>query len=343
MWRNKTYERVRRFQAAWRHWRETAIMVCLIVCVSVPAMAAGTDKDDLFYWLFRSNAGAKTQNYHGVVHYYRYGETSRPMTIVHVVDEGIEQAMIEMKDCGTRQVRWENGEVNAYIQSADGTVKKVRMPKVFSLQSLSPDQIAVISSYYGVIDRAEEHILGRRADRILIAAKDQDRYSYKAWIDRQTGVLLRGELVDKSGQVIEGFAYRQIKFGTPAEEKATALLKALDDTDKSVLSIPVGGHATEQWDVAYVPRGFVSTTQLQRRLGNRLVDQLLFSDGINTFSIFFRRLNTGEQCSQNVDVGRYSPSNVVVRHIAGHEVVLVGQMPLATLVKIADSIRFNTP
>lgn len=321
-----------------RQWLLQTLGMMMFGCLSLSVMAAD-HKDDLSYWLLRFNTAAKTQNYHGVAHYYRYGETSLPIRIVHTVDDGVEQAAVETEKRGVRQVRWEKGRVKAYIEQPDGQVQSVRLTQEVSLKSLQPDRMALMSQCYRVGERGQDRVLGRMTDRVLIASVDQDRYSYKAWIDQQTGVLLRGELVDLGGQVIEGFAYRNIHFGKPDKDQMITLTPTEDKTSSA--SILSNQEVAQQWKIGFLPRGFINSAQMKRQFGEHNVEQMLFSDGINTFSVFFRRLNAGETCSQNTEVGRYSPANVVVREIAGHEVVLVGQMPLAALTKIADGIRFE--
>lgn len=300
---------------------------------------AETDKTDLFYWLARSNTAARTQNYHGIVHYYRYGETSHPVTIIHLADNGVGQTVMVTKDQGSRQLSWDQRESKASIYAMDGNSRLIKMPRIMSLQSLTPAQTQSLSNYYTVKPLGGEQVINRSADRVLISAKNHDRYSYKAWVDNKTGVLLRGELLDESGQVIEGFAFNQIIFGNSAKEKAASVTKGLDKPAHTLKAATKHNSSASIWRFAYLPDGFINTVQLRREIGPKAVEQWLFSDGINTFSLFFRPLDEGEVSAKNIDVGRFSPSNVIVRHISGYEVVLVGHMPFNTLTKIMDNIQ----
>lgn len=76
---------------------------------------------------------------------------------------------------------------------------------VDSLPSLVYADFKRLSSYYDFISVGRTRIADRLCDVIRVVARDGTRYSYIAWLDAETKLPLRVDLLDRDGETLEQF------------------------------------------------------------------------------------------------------------------------------------------
>lgn len=184
----------------------------------------------------------------------------------------------------------------------------------------SPYLIAVVGR-----DRVAGH------DALVLDARPRDaaRYGYRLWIEPQSGMLLGSTLVGPSGAAVEQIMFVDLVLQPLAEGTAPVPAAALAAAAAELAAPEIAGDAG--WTVADLPAGF--------RLVGRAADSapgaqhLLYSDGLASVSVYVEPLG-------NAPVGghRRGALSVYGRTLDQHQVVVVGDVPPATVERIARSV-----
>ncbi|HDY7814448.1 TPA: sigma-E factor regulatory protein RseB [Vibrio vulnificus] len=188
---------------------------------------------------------------------------------------------------------------------------------------------------YVQVGRARE--AGSPTQVIRIVPKDGLRYSYVVWIDEQSKLPLRADLVDRDGEVIE--QYRAITY--TVNQKIADLMSGLEDVQlPAVLTLPKGEVEKSNWRVSWTPEGFVANDLSRYRLAltDQMVESQLFTDGLFSFSVYVAEKDDHSLKGQLVRQGRRTLHSVVVGE---HEISVVGDIPPATAQRIAQSVTFT--
>ena len=185
---------------------------------------------------------------------------------------------------------------------------------------------------YQVLLDGEDRVAGRAAHQLRLLPLDQFRYGYRLWTDQESNLLLKSELVDVDGVVLERLEFVSLELQprlTTADFEVPSTLRerALDSLSGDAL-------AARQMALkaGWLPDGFIEVDRDLRLSGGerRPVAAATYSDGLAAFTLFVESLpeNAGE------GISRMGPTLAISRHIAadnaGWLVTLVGEVPPLT-------------
>lgn len=198
------------------------------------------------------------------------------------------------------------------------------------------DPASLVDSYeFVAVGRAR--IAGNTAQQIRIVSKDASRFSYQMWLDEETGLPLKLNMLDGKGQLLEQIQvthFDMLDVPHPFFERV----------NRSVLPEPmmIGKEQTRshEWEVGYLPEGMKEVKRDKRRLAvtGQIVEYLMFTDGLVDVSIYIQSAQDG--------VG----SNLALRHEldtfltltdGNAQVTVVGEIPLKTATDIANSLSLK--
>ncbi|WP_313487845.1 sigma-E factor regulatory protein RseB [Pseudescherichia sp.] len=207
---------------------------------------------------------------------------------------------------------------------------------VDSLPSLVYTDFKRLAAFYDFISVGRTRIADRLCEVIRVVARDGTRYSYIVWLDAETKLPMRVDLLDRDGETLEQF--RVVAFtvndrvGSNMENLAKANLPPL-------LSVPAGEKIDFNWSPTWLPQGFSEVSSSRRKLPtiDMPVESRLFSDGLFSFSINVNRANQNSS-DQMLRTGRRTVSTTVRDNA---EITVVGELPPQTAKRIADSIKFR--
>ncbi|HAZ55177.1 MAG TPA: sigma-E factor regulatory protein RseB [Franconibacter helveticus] len=207
---------------------------------------------------------------------------------------------------------------------------------VDSMPSLVYTDFRRLAPYYDFISVGRTRIADRLCEVIRVVARDGTRYSYIVWMDTQSKLPLRVDLLDRDGETLEQF--RVISFaiqdkpGTMMQNLAQASLPPL-------LSVPGTEKVTFNWSPSWLPQGFSEVSSSRRSLPtiDMPVESRLYSDGLFSFSV---NINRASQASveQMLRTGRRTVSSEVRDNA---EITVVGELPPQTAKRIASSVKFR--
>lgn len=288
-----TVERVRRQLGA----AGLALTLCcapLLVlgqAASRPGSPPGTV--DLSRWLPRIQQAASTRTYQGTLMFSAGGVVSSSK-VVHVCDGRQRFERIEVLDGRSRlQYRhneqlvtlWPAARV-AVLEDDDTTTEFPSLPRV---------PAARLQEHYELKPLGADRVAGHDADVLLLKPRDEHRFAQRLWVERETGLLLRGDVLGRQGEVLESSAFIDLRIGgrVPHEPIATAM-KRLDGY-RVVKSGSVRADLEgEGWRLARSVPGFQLVACSKRALDaaepaaqpSVPVLQTVFSDGLSQVSVF---------------------------------------------------------
>ena len=207
---------------------------------------------------------------------------------------------------------------------------------VDSLPSLVYTDFKRLAPYYDFISVGRTRIADRLCEVIRVVARDGTRFSYIVWMDTQTKLPMRVDLLDRDGETLEQFRVIAFSVGDDVSSSMENLAKA---SLPPLLSVPAGDNIKFNWSPEWVPQGFVEVAGSRRTLPTieTPVESRLYSDGLFSFSVNVNRANanSGEQL---IRTGRRTVSTTVRDNA---EITIVGELPPQTAKRIADSIQFR--
>ncbi|EMH4162450.1 sigma-E factor regulatory protein RseB [Pluralibacter gergoviae] len=207
---------------------------------------------------------------------------------------------------------------------------------VDSLPSLVYTDFKRLAPYYDFISVGRTRIADRLCEVIRVVARDGTRFSYIVWMDTETKLPMRVDLLDRDGETLEQFRVIAFSVGDEVSSSMEGLSKA---SLPPLLSVPAGDNIKFNWSPEWVPQGFVEVAGSRRTLPTieTPVESRLYSDGLFSFSVNVNRANanSGEQL---IRTGRRTVSTTVRDNA---EITIVGELPPQTAKRIADSIQFR--
>lgn len=255
----------------------------------------------------------------------------------HAISDHIPLAQLVLMD-GPRREIVQRGKEISYFETGLQPFTLDGDHIVDSLPTVVFSDFSRLAKYYDFIPVGRGRAVDRLSQVVRVVSRDGTRFSYVIWVDEDTKLPLRIDLLDRDGETLEQF--RVISFVDDDEVKGalTGLEKA---TLPPVLSVPEGEKATFTWQPKWLPDGVTEVARSRRNLPNVpvAVESRLYSDGLFSFSVNVNATTSGPS-EQLVRQGRRTVQTEVRN---ANEITVVGELPPATAKRIADSIVFATP
>jgi sigma-E factor negative regulatory protein RseB len=312
----------------------------LILGLSLLAPAAHADQPE-HRWLAKINNAADTLSYEGVFVYLHDGRMEA-MRVVRAVEGSDAKERLYSLNGEAREIVRDHEQVWCYLPDRKIGVHEYRKAVNASFPSLLPDDISGLEENYEMSLGKQARIADRPTQLIAVVPRDEYRYGYHLWADLQTGLLLKADLVDTDGEVIEQYMFTQVKIGAPI---AAESLKPR--TPKGALvwhgeQVMPGGApaAAEGWTVTNVPNGYRLTTSIMRMIPMRKapVQHLVYSDGLSTVSVFIEKLSADGPRPMD-GLSRMGAVHAFGNVVDGYQITVVGEVPAATVDLLGRSVR----
>lgn len=289
--------------------------------------------------LDRMTEASRTLSYEGVFVYHRDSRMDA-MRIIHQADQGAERERLIALTGHAREVVRNDESVTCIFPDDEAVlVEKSRPYKLPSAQISQPlDELA---ENYAFALAGKDRVAGRDAQIVVIQPRDRYRYGYRLWIDDATYLLLRSQLIGEQGKPLEQFMFTRLHVH---EEIPTRQLEpTISGADYTWYENSDDSHGKavdEGWQVEWLPKGFSISDRADELLADspRPVQHLVFSDGLALISVFVEKISN----ENGVLIGpsRLGAVNAFAKRANGHQVMVVGEVPLVTVRQMADSVSY---
>lgn len=302
----------------------------------LPAVYAADSAHD---WLMKINHAARMLNYEGAFVYQHDGQLEA-MRLVHKVENGRTHERLVSLNGAAREIIRTDREVLCYLPDEKSVMVEHRKVDDTSFPRILPERLNEIDESYVVQIGKSGRVTGRVAQQVIIKPRDEYRYGYRLWADRDTGLLLQADLLDAQGKLIEQFMFTQVNVGgnisaaalkPETEGKGFAWHRA--DAREKPAPTP------SRWAAAKLPRGFKLSRQMTRQAPMRqvAVEHLVYSDGLATISVFIEKKEAGAATAMQ------GASHMGAVHAHGtrrgdYQITVVGEVPAATVALISGSM-----
>jgi len=280
------------------------------------------------------SAADKRYNYEGTF-ILRKSDKMTTMHVVHGVDDrGVWESMESLNGEARKIVRYNNEVISIYPGRNLVTVsQKGDKP---GLHPILPENLDRLGNYYTINQLGDDRIAGRETSVLNLQPKDVYRYGYKYWLDNDTGVLLKCDLLDENNEIVEQMMYTS--FREYAEVPQTAFkIPELNGYTRKEVNKDRGEPARIGWHVSNLPQGFMLTQSTIRGGGKSESLHLMYSDGLASVSVF---VESGDNSPHYLEgASRMGALNAYGKHINGIQITVMGEVPEATVARIAHSME----
>jgi sigma-E factor negative regulatory protein RseB len=308
-----------------------AIPLCLLGgLLALPVQAS--EVQDL---LGRLAAAERQQSFQGTFIYERNGSFSTHAVWRRVEEGGQIRERLLQLDGPAQEVL----KVDGQAQCVTGALAdQVSEGQAWPARQLDAEQL---SNWYNMRVAGQSRIANRPADVLVLEPKDQHRYGFELYLDRETGLPLKSLLLNERGQLLERFQFAQLDTSTPVENAMQP-----SSACRAVRLRAADSMAEGSWRSDWLPPGFTLTTAQLRRdpASEEAVAYLMYGDGLARFSVFIEPLNGSVVDDARSQLG---PTVAVSRRMSTNTgdvmVTVVGEIPLGTAERIALSMRAGVP
>jgi sigma-E factor negative regulatory protein RseB len=307
------------------------------LAVLLQAGAAAAEPAD---WLGRMAQAVRTQNYEGVM-VYAQGGRMESMRIVHRFRDGREQERLQALSGDAREIHRDNDVVTCILPK-DRAVKVDRRAFSGLLPSLNRTTANEVSAFYDVQEMGSANVVGRACRVVSMRPRDAYRYGYRMWIDEETSVPLKVELLDPKGQALEQIMFTQISY--PSSIDDSALRPGVDAKDFVWIRHRAPAEAApagpENWVAGRLPPGFRMVVHEQQLMPGMQepVEHMVFTDGLATVSAFMAPQGAPRKFN---GLSRMGAMTVYGRMVNEFHVTVVGEVPQATVELVAHQLRYE--
>lgn len=315
----------------------------LLLLLGVPfsGFAEGVDPAEL---LVRMSDAVRETTYSGTV-VYSSEARMETLRVLHEYHDGSVRERLTSLTGDAREIYRDNNEVICVLpEQKIITVDRRAHQAASLLPSLRQENIAALGDQYRFEHIADERIAGRMCRGVRVLPKDDLRYGYEYWLDAETNLPLRVVVLDADGNRIEQMMFTDVTFtdGFPDErfERAPTsdeyrVIRHADESPR--LRVPA------RWSVSESPPGYRKISHSVRKgADDRVpVEHFLFSDGLATISVYGANAADSDAADVAPAKSHMGALNVMSRVIDGHQVTVVGEVPVAAVEWIAQRLQLT--
>jgi sigma-E factor negative regulatory protein RseB len=321
-----------------RMWRW---LIAGVLCGGlIPAgMAAEPPALDAAGWIARLNTAAAEHNYRGTMVYSAAGVVSSSR-VAHACrgDQVFER--IEALDGHEHRVYRHNETVQTVWPHKQVVVVEQRAAAqglVSTKRRVEPRAL----THYTLTTAGQSVVAGRRAQVLLLQPRDDLRFAQRLLADEVTGLLLRTDVLDTDGRVLESTAFSEVEIGWRTDPKA--LLEGMNPAGYKVLPSrrEIVDWTAHGWRLREAVPGFQLVGSLRRpavgRSGEGMALQAMFSDGLSFVSLFIEPYS--EQAHRRALAAGMGATHTVMQRVGDHWITAMGDVPRRTLEQFVGALE----
>lgn len=317
------------------------VLALALLAVSPALDAAEAPGPDPASWLSRMATAARELTYDASFIYVHDGRIES-MRVLHAREQGRERERLVHLSGPAREILRDGERVVGILPQGEGEVRATDL-RHGAWSGLLARDVERLSRYYRFELQGPARVAGRAGQTVLVQSRDGHRYGYRLVLDRDSGLLLRSDLTDGDGEVLEQIHVisLQLPSAIPAAEFEPALAGRQVREATSAEAPAAAGLGPElPWAVAWLPEGYALSGRRRQAGPGGPAASLMFDDGLSTISVYIRE---SDEAAEPVEVLRRGGTTVLDQGREGFHVTVVGEIPLATAQKIADSVARRPP
>lgn len=315
-----------------------SLMLLIAAGQAAPTPGVAVEPQEVREWLTRIHNAANQRNFQGTFVVSSSGAMTSAR-ISHFYD-GVDQfERIEPLDGQARQVLRHNGVVHT-VWPFDKVTLIEQRDVLNSFPSLLQDADDHVADFYDVNLHPAERVAGHDANVLMLKPRDEFRYGYRLWTDKQSGLLLRAEILNALGETLETSAFSDVDIGVRSQPDMVLLpMRKLAGYRVVKPQLMPTRLEAEGWRLRKTVAGFRQLSCIRRPLdmlapadrksaANQLI-QAVFSDGITNVSLFIEPYNEDRHPRPRITV--VGATQTLMSRQGDFWITVVGDVPRVTL------------
>ncbi len=293
-----------------------------------PAITASVD-----HWLDKMSQASRLQNFTGTLIIRQQNKLQAIRVDQGVTEEGSWQVLESL-----------NGEQQKIVRQNDQVTSIFPAKKLITISGESgraplhpilPENRRILKKHYQLSLAGEERIANKRAQVIRMKPLDQHRYGYVFWLDSESGILLKCDMLDQQGKVLEQLMYSNVEL-LGDEPRSPLDMSELDDYrtfNFRQADTPIAA----RWKAMKLPAGFNLKRSVKTQgLNAQPAYHLVYSDGMASVSVFVEQKKIEKPM---IGASSMGPVNAFSSYVNERYVTAIGEVPGSTVRMIAESME----
>ena len=308
---------------------------------------------DLFDMLQRMSDADQDQNYQGTF-ILRKSDNLSTLRVTHGRDEDGVWESLEALNGEPRKVVRRNNKVISVFPARELVTIRLNAKKQ-PLHPQLPENIDQLELFYSISQLPDDRIANHQTLVVDLIPNDKLRYGYRYWVDKNTGMLLRCDLVAEDDTVVEQMMFTSLDYLVQVPPRPFDL-KKFEHFEQQLLDEPEvdnNHNAPSQWVINTLPKGFMLTQSTMRYSQTMLAERaesqgsddqknsqpdllhLVYSDGLASVSVFIEKDQGTEQHLEGA--ATMGAVNAFGNSVDDYFVTVVGEVPEKTVRAMAQS------
>ena len=323
---------------------KSQVISCLTLLTLFIALNAYADTDqDAKRLLERMIHAVHALDYRGTF-IHLHDNQLETMQIEHQTRDGkLQERLVSLNGAPREVIRDRTSVTCVMPESHKVSVDKRPLGEQFF--TLLPSELDQLDAYYQFKLLGKGRVAGRMAKVVAIMPRDGYRYGYRFFVDEETALPLKSDLMNERGKAVEQTMFTHLETGAstsdevwdkppissqPIENKSKMLFPAVRPKKTSVAT----------WEFKKLPHGFTVNTRnlLPDPSGDEMIEQYVLSDGLASLSVFIEPADQDEALK---GVSRLGAINAWGGEIEGYQVTAVGEVPAVTLLDVVDAMHLQ--
>jgi sigma-E factor negative regulatory protein RseB len=289
--------------------------------------------------LMRMQTALQNLNYHGTLVYLQDGQV-QSMRVIHKASESGEYERLVNLNGVAREVIRKDDVVTCYMPDKKKVTVGKRQYNRHMLSKLAENDFSALREHYDFKLEAEDRIAGLKAQRVLIQPRDKLRYGYRLWLGKKDALLLKSDLLNVNGKVLEQVMFADINIVDKIPMEMLKPASASEGFSWFEHGREDKGHhkTSENWKIKSLPKGFSVSSHVRQSLpdSDQPTEQWIATDGLASVSIYVEKLTDGNDAFEGIM--QKGAMNIFGLLLSGHQVTVVGEVPTNTVEMIARSV-----
>lgn len=315
-------------------------LLCLFWVASSSGFAQG-DKEVAHQLLEKMASASQFLNYTGIFTFVN-GPKSWTMQIVHSFDKHGEREYLKTIAGDAREVYRDDHSLISVANDNELVLVESTSTGTHPASQTFDREFSTDSKFYDYYLDGTEEIAGYTCQVISIVPRDQYRFGYRLCLESVSGLLLKSQVVDKSGQPKEQLVFKSLEFPAAisgADFKPDAYNKQLEAAAQPPEPQEDSFNMLARWELAELPPGFKIVQDTTRNISGSAsaVRHIILDDGIAAVSIFIKRPANGEKYHASKQAS--GALNTLMKIRQGFVVTVIGEVPEATISAVYAALK----
>jgi sigma-E factor negative regulatory protein RseB len=325
------------------------LLLALALASTAGAVAAqpreqALDATQAAQWLTRMHNAARQANYQGTLVVSRGGQMMSSR-VAHFCEGPQSFERVDVLDGQSRHVLRHNDQVlTVWPAQRTATLEERQVGS----SAVGPQGVdARLLAYYDVMAEGRGRVAGHEASVLLLRPRDAWRFAQRLWLEQNSGLVLRSDVMAGDGQVLESTAFSDVALAVkPQPQQITAPMKRLDGLRVVRNTSSRTALDAEGWRLKSLVPGFQSVSCVRRtwQVESGAADsmgypvlQAIYSDGLTHVSLFLEPQRAERQRPSGVMAT--GATHTLMTHTRMHDVTVIGDVPPATLKEFANALE----